>query len=141
MSGFLLDTNVISEITRPRPDQGVIKWIESTDESLLHLSVLTLGEIRKGIALLPEGRRRVSLESWLDHDLLLRFSGRILPIDLEVADRWGRISAGATAKRTPLPVIDCLLASTAMHYNLTLVSRDLTYSGIPGVDLFNPWRS
>jgi toxin FitB len=141
VSGFLLDTNVISEITRPRPDQGVIKWIESTDESLLHLSVLTLGEIRKGVALLPDGRRRVSLEAWLDRDLIVRFSGRILPIDLEIADRWGRISASATAKRTPLPVIDCLLGSTAMHYNLTLVSRDETCSGIPGIELFNPWRS
>ncbi len=140
MSGFLLDTNVISEILRPRPDPGVITWIENTDEALLHLSVLTLGEIRKGIALLPDGRRRVSLESWLNRDVMLRFSGRILPIDLEVADRWGRISGSAAAKRSPLPVIDCLLAATALHHNLTLVSRDETCSGIPGIELFNPWR-
>lgn len=141
MSGFLLDTNVISEITRPRPDPGVVKWIESTDESILYLSVLTVGEIRKGISLLSDGRRRVSLESWLNHDLMLRFSGRILPIDLEIADRWGRISGSEAARRSPIPVIDCLLAATAIHYNLTLVSRDEAYSSIEGVGLLNPWRS
>jgi len=141
VSGFLLDTNVISEITRPRPDPGVVKWIESTDESILYLSVLTVGEIRKGISLLSDGRRRVSLESWLNHDLMLRFSGRILPIDLEIADRWGRISGSEAARRSPIPVIDCLLAATAIHYNLTLVSRDEAYSSIEGVGLLNPWRS
>lgn len=75
MTGFLLDTNVISELVRLRPDPRVTKWIDATDESLLHLSVLTLGEIRKGIALLADGRRRVSLESWLAYDLWIRFAG------------------------------------------------------------------
>lgn len=141
MSAFLLDTNVISEITRPRPNAGVVKWIESTDELLLHISVLTLGEIRKGISLLSDGRRRVALEAWLGRDLMLRFSGRILPVDLPVADRWGRISAAATAKGSPMPVIDCLIAATAMHQQLTLVSRDETYSGLTGLEVLNPWRS
>ena len=89
MSGFLLDTNVVSELVRPRPHPGVVRWIATTNESLLHLSVLTLGEIRKGIASRPDAGRRAKLESWL-HDLVLRFSSRILPIDLAIADRWGR---------------------------------------------------
>ena len=139
MSGFLLDTNVISELVRPRPDSRVVKWIDSTAESLLYLSVLTLGEIRTGITSLVDGRRRVSLESWLDHDLTARFSGRILPIDSAVADRWGRISANAKAKGSPMPVIDGLLAATAMQFDLTVVSRDETFHKLPSLEVFNPW--
>ena len=140
MSGFLLDTNVISEIVRPRPSANVVRWIEAADESLLHISVLTLGEIRKGIALLSDGRRRMSLESWLDKDLAHRFSGRILSIDRGIADRWGRISAHAKAAGFPLPVIDSLLAATAMQHDLVVVSRDETYKGVAGLELFDPWR-
>ena len=139
MSGFLLDTNVISELVRPRPDSRVVKWIDSTAESLLYLSVLTLGEIRTGITSLVDGRRRVSLESWLDHDLTTRFSDRILPIDSAVADRWGRISANAKAKGSPMPVIDGLLAATAMQFDLTVVSRDETFHKLPSLEVFNPW--
>ncbi len=140
MSGFLLDTNLISELVRPRPNSGVIDWIKSTDESILHISVLTAGEIRKGIAVLADGRRRTSLESWLEHELASRFSGRILPIDQGVADRWGRISAAAKTRGTPLPVVDGLLAATALHFNLTVVSRDKTYAAVAGLDCFNPWH-
>ena len=89
MSGFLLDTNVISELVKPRPEANVTAWIERTDESLLYLSVLTLGEIRRGIAVLPQSRRRATLEAWLDKDLRTRFEDRILAIVQEVADRWG----------------------------------------------------
>ena len=99
MSGFLLDTNVISELVKARPDPGVTQWIEATDEILLYLSVLTLGEIRKGISSLPDAKRRTALEAWLDRDLALRFSNRILSIDQAVADRWGRL-AGSAAART-----------------------------------------
>lgn len=141
MSGFLLDTNVISELVRPLPNVCVVKWIQSTEESLLYLSVLTLGEIRKGITQLAASRRRASLESWLDHDLSHRFAGRILPVDASVADRWGRLSANARTTGTPLPVIDGLLAATALHHNLTLVTRDENYSVVIGVEVFNPWRS
>ena len=110
MSRFLLDTKVISEIVRPRRSANVVKWIEAADESILHISVLTLGEIRKGIALLSDGRRRMSVESWFDKDLAHRFSGRILSIDRAIAERWGRISAHAKATGSPLPVIDRLLS-------------------------------
>lgn len=141
MSGFLLDTNVISELVRFRPDPRVTRWIENTDEALLHLSVLTLGEIRKGIALLADGRRRVSLESWLAHDLSIRFAGRILDIDTATADRWGRLSAAAKNVGRPLGVIDGLLAATAIQRDMTLASRDESYSTIASLALFNPWES
>lgn len=88
MKGFLLDTNVISELVRRKPEKKVIDWVRATDESLMYLSVLTIGEIRKGIALHPDAARRTKLEAWLASDLMLRFAGRVLAIDQNVADRW-----------------------------------------------------
>lgn len=139
MSGFLLDTNVISELVKGKPEPRVTKWIESTEEVLLYLSVLTLGEIRKGIASLPNSTRRAALESWLDHDLTLRFSGRILPIDQQVADRWGKIAGSAAARRSPLPVIDGLFAATAQQHNLIFVTRNTRDIAATGVPSFDPW--
>ena len=140
MSGFLLDTNVISELIKPRPEKTVTAWIESTDESLLCLSVLTLGEIRRGIAVLPQSRRRANLEAWLDKDLPARFEGRILPIDQEVSDRWGLLTAAARNSGIVLPVIDGLLAATALEHNLTFVTRDIGQIPSMGVAVFNPWQ-
>jgi len=139
VSGFLLDTNIISELAKARPEAKVTAWIEATDENLLYLSVLTLGEIRKGITSLPDVARRNVIERWLENDLVVRFSGRILPVDLAVADRWGRISGSASARRSPLPVIDGLLAATAQQHGLTLVSRDVRHLARTGVSTFNPW--
>ena len=124
MSGFLLDTNVIAELIRSNPDPKVTKWIDATNEELLFLSVLTLGEIRKGVVLLPRNARRSALEAWLSSDLPLRFSGRILDIDQEVADRWGQLSGIASARGAKVAVIDGLLAATASHHNLVLVTRN-----------------
>ena len=140
MSGFLLDTNIISELVKPKPDVNVTEWVENTDESLLHLSVLTLGEIRRGIASLPQSRRRATLEAWLDKDLRMRFEDRILPIDDEVADRWGLLTAAARNSGIVLPVIDGLLAATALEHNLTLVTRDTGQIPSMGVAVFNPWQ-
>jgi predicted nucleic acid-binding protein len=140
MSGFLLDTNVISELVKRRPESSVATWIQATDESLLHLSVLTLGEIRRGIAALPKARRRASLEAWLESDLRSRFHGRILSIDDEVADRWGLLTAQAKTKGVVVPVIDGLLAATALHHNLTFVTRDTGNITGAGVAVFNPWE-
>ncbi len=139
MSGFLLDTNVISELIKRKPEPKVATWVDSTDESLLHLSVLTLGEIRKGIGLLDDASRRVALEAWLDSDLAIRFAERILLIDQAVADRWGRLAADAALAKSPLPVIDGLLAATALDHNLTLVTRNTRDIATTGVSLFNPW--
>ena len=140
MSGFLLDTNIVSELVKRKPEPRVTAWIDSIDENLLYLSVLTLGEIRKGIVSLRDTSRRVVLEAWLDSDLTLRFADRILPIDRTVADRWGRLAADAVAARSPLPVIDGLLAATALDRNLTLVTRNTKDVGVTGVPLFNPWN-
>ena len=140
MSGFLLNTNVISELVKPRPEANVTAWIERTDESLLYLSVLTLGEIRRGIAVLPQSRRRATLEAWLDKDLRTRFENRILGIDLEVADRWGLLTAATRNGGIVLPVIDGLLAATALEHNLTFVTRDTGQIPSMGIAVFNPWE-
>ena len=139
MNGFLLDTNVISELVKPRPNAGVTKWISSVEEESLYLSVLTFGEIRKGINLLPANARRASLESWLERDLVIRFAGRILPIDREVADRWGQISAEISIKKKVLPVIDGLIAATALERNLTAVTRNSGDIELTKVPVLNPW--
>jgi predicted nucleic acid-binding protein len=141
VSGFLLDTNIISELVKRKPEPKVTTWIDSTDENLMYLSVLTLGEIRKGIALVRDAARRVVLEAWLDSDLILRFAERILPIDRAVADRWGRLAAAAATAKSMLPVIDGLLAATALDQNLTLVTRNTKDITVTGVPVFNPWNS
>src|SRR5260370_29165696 len=122
MSGFLLDTNCISELVSNQPEPRVLDWMEAAHESLLYLSVLTLGEIRKGVAGLPQSKRRTHLESWLELELQARFSWRILSIDKAVADRWGVLAAGAKHAARPLSAIAGLLAATDFHYGLTLVS-------------------
>jgi len=139
VNGFLLDTNVISELIKPQPDENVLRWIAKTDEALLFLSVLTLGEVRYGIEKLNPGKRRGRLESWLAADLRLRFHERILTIDDGIAQRWGALSATAARKGRPVPVIDGLLAATALHHDLMLVTRgdgDVSGTGVP---LLDPW--
>jgi len=114
-------------------------WMDAADEALLFLSVLTLGEIRKGAGALPQGKRRTQLETWLEVELQSRFAQRILPIDSAVADRWGVLIAEAQRVGRSVPVIDGLLAATAIQYNLTLVSRNARdFVGIP-VQTLNPW--
>jgi toxin FitB len=140
MSGFLLDTNCISESVRAKPDPRVLQWLAAADESVLYLSVLTLGEIRKGVASLPQSRRRTLLETWLEVDLKLRFAGRILSIDVSIADRWGLLAATAKRKGAPLSAIDGLLAATALHHNLTLVSRNEDDFAATPVPILNPWK-
>lgn len=140
MNGFLLDTNVVSELIKVEPNLKVVRWIEQTDETIFFLSVLTLGEIRNGIDRLNPGRRRGRLESWLALDLRLRFQDRILAISDAIAERWGALSAAAAKKGRPLPVIDGLLAATALHHDLTVVTRndaDVRGTGVPAL---NPWR-
>jgi predicted nucleic acid-binding protein len=140
MKGYLVDTNCISEAVRLRPDPRVMSWLEGADEDLLYLSVLTLGEIRKGVASLPQGRRRASLESWLNLELQARFSGRILSIDEAIADRWGLLAATAKNKGRGLSAIDGLLAATAIQHNLTIVSRNDADFADTQVPVVNPWK-
>jgi predicted nucleic acid-binding protein len=141
VSGFLLDTNCVSELVRVKPDPRVLEWMEAADETLLHLSVLTLGEIRKGLAALPQGKRRTRLEAWLEVDLRDRFFGRILPVDAAVADRWGLLAAQARRNGATLPIVDGLLAATALHHNLTMVSRNVCDFAAAQVPVLNPWET
>lgn len=140
MSGFLLDTNCISEMVRPRPDQHVVEWVEAAEETLLYLSVLTLGEIRKGLAALMQSKRRTRLEAWLEVELQARFAGRILDVDTAVANRWGWLSAEAKRAGKALSVIDGLLAATALEHNLTIVSRNVSDFSSSRVPVLNPWQ-
>lgn len=133
---YLLDTNVISETIRRQPNKSVIGWLEQVPSDLLHVSVLTLGELRKGIEILPEKRKRERLRLWLAHDLPAWFEGRVLSIDRAVAERWGRLLAEV---RRPVPAIDSLLAATALHFELRLVTRNIADFDYPGLEVMNPW--
>lgn len=139
MSGFLLDTKVIFELVKARPQPRVTSWIESTNESLLYLSVLSIGEIRGGVATLPQTKQRVTLEAWLQANLRSRFHGRILAIDDDVADRFGLLIAQAQKNRVVLPLVDGLLAATALHHNLTYVTRHADHIATMGIEVFDPW--
>ena len=141
MSGFLLDTNCISELVRPKPERRVMEWMEAADEAMLYLSVLTVGEIRKGLAALPQGKRRTQLEAWLEVQLQARFAGRIVPIEAAIADRWGLLAAEAKRRGTVLPIIGGLLAATAIHHNLTVVSRNISDFTNIQVPVLNPWEA
>jgi toxin FitB len=141
MSGFLLDTNCISELVRPKPELRVLDWMEAADETMLYLSVLTMGEIRKGLAGLAQGKRRTLLETWLEVELQARFVGRIVPIDAAIANRWGQLSADAKRVGKPLSIIDGLLAATALHHNLTVVSRNTGDFTNTHVQVLNPWEA
>ena len=139
MTGFLLDTNCISELIRVEPEPHVVQWIEEIDERLLYISVLTIGEIRKGIAGLVAGKQRSKLESWLELELKTRFSNRILPIDDEVVERWVVLSARSKAQGMPLALIDGLLAATALHHQLAIVTRNVADFIQTDVSIVSPW--
>jgi len=134
---YLIDTNVLSELRRRTPDPAVVAWFEERPATTLHLSVLTLGEIRKGIEALDHGRRKLGLLDWLETDLPAFFAGRILPIDEAVADRWGHLLAAAGR---PLPAIDSLLAATALTHGLALVTRNVNDFPAQELEIINPWR-
>ncbi|MEN9865795.1 MAG: hypothetical protein RL748_1385 [Pseudomonadota bacterium] len=134
---YLLDTNVISELRRKKPDTGVLEWFAGRRASTLFLSVLTLGELRKGVELVLVPDRRMALLDWLESELPNYFQGRILPVDAGVADRWGRMLASAGR---PVPAIDSLLAATAVCHGLTLVTRNIRDFNDFGMDMINPWH-
>lgn len=137
----LLDTCVISEFVKPRPNAAVLEWLDRCDETGLYLSVLTLGEIRKGVEKLPNTKRRRALHAWLDQDLTPRFDGRILDVTREVALAWGAIQGQSERSGSALPVIDALIAATALTYDLTVVTRNESDMGRSGALVFDPWRN
>ena len=133
---YLIDTNVLSELRRKQPDPTVVRWFSQRPASTLYLSVLTLGEIRKGIEGVADAAPRLALLDWLETALPAFFAGRILPIDTGVADRWGRLVAQAGR---PLPVIDSLLAAPAAPHGLILVTRNLRDVQGLGAQVLDPW--
>jgi toxin FitB len=138
--GYLLDTNIVSELMRPRPNPRVSAWVDATPEDLMHLSVISLGEIRKGIDLLAEDDpRRAALQTWLGRDLRVRFAGRLLTFDDRVAERWGQIEAVAKRKRVTIPTLDAQLAATALQHGLTFATRNTAHVRHIAVPAFNPW--
>lgn len=134
---YLLDTCMISELTSNQPNQKVVAWIDSEDDARLHLSVITIGEIQRGIIRLPESRRRTELDEWLREGLLVRFNGRILPLTVDIMLTWGNLTA---AGRT-LPAVDSMIAAIAICHNLTLVTRNVKDFDGTDVKILNPWDS
>lgn len=138
---YLLDTNAISEWTKPRPDPGIIVWLDEVDEDRTYLSVITVGELRKGIDRLASGRRRDRLDRWLDGELRARFGDRILPVNVAVADEWGKLLARAEKAGRALGGIDALIAATAIVHDLQVVTRNVDHFRPAGVDVICPWQA
>lgn len=136
---FLLDTNVISEAVKPRPNHHVLAFLHETDEDRFCISVITLAEIGRGIALLPPSRRRTKLESWLQQDVASRFASRILPIDEHIAYHFAELTAKAQKGGAPLYVMDAFLAATAVTKGQVLVTRNDKDFASLGIAVFNPW--
>lgn len=138
---YLLDASVISEWKKRPPDSKVMRWFASVDEESLWLSVVTLAELRFGIARLPGGRRKEALLNWLHNDIAARFYGRIVAVELRVADAWGATTAKSWSLGNPLPVLDAYLAATASVYEMTIVTRNIRHFQNLGIPLLNPWEA
>ena len=137
---YLLDTCVLSELVTKQPEPKVVEFVDSLDPDDVYLSVITIGEIVKGIEKLPTSRRKQELHAWLKEDLLSRFQGKIIPIDEDVIVGWGFLTARAEAAGRPMPAIDSLIAATAQANNLTLVTRNVEDFNASGVEIVNPWE-
>lgn len=133
---YLLDTHVISELFKKHPEPKVSGWLKEADQDSLFLSVLTLGEIRKGIEKMEQGSRKARLVQFLEKDVPAQFEERILSVDFEVAETWGLLEAQSGR---PLPMVDALLAATALTHNLTLVTRNTRDFSFSRLKLLNPW--
>jgi len=136
---FLLDTNVVSEWVKPRPNANVVRWLAETDEDRVFLSVITFAEIRLGVEEMVAGWRRDGLTRWLQVELPARFEGRILGVDLAVAEGWGDLMARGSKIGLNLSVIDAFFAATAAAHGLTLVTRNTKHFERLGASLINPW--
>ncbi|PBC05517.1 type II toxin-antitoxin system VapC family toxin [Mesorhizobium sp. WSM3860] len=136
---LLLDTNVLSEVTRPAPDARVLEWLDGLDEDRSFISVVSIAEIRRGVALMNEGRKREALAEWLARDLPQRFEHRVLPVDESVALAWGDLMGLAKRRGRGLSSMDGLIAATAIAQQLTLATHNTKdFEGL-GIELFDPW--
>ena len=136
---FLVDTNVISEWVKPRPDEGVAAWLSDVDEDRVYISVISLAELHHGVERMPLGARRRRLDEWLKEELALRFEERILLIDRAVAEAWGRIVARCATAGRPISAMDGFIAATAVTHSLILVTRNVSDFEFSVKDIVNPW--
>jgi toxin FitB len=136
---YLLDTCLVSELVKKEPNPAVVSWLDEQDEQKLFLSVLNLGELQKGISKLPDGTKKNELQAWVALDLVERFTGRILEIDLDTALCWGRLQGEAEQAGEKLPVMDSLIAATAAAHGLIVVTRNVRDIERCRVRVFNPW--
>ncbi len=139
MIGFLLDTNIPSELVRAQPEPRVTAWLAEQDLVNLHLSVVSCGELRKGITILAPGRRKTELEAWYGEYLLKKFAGRILPLTQSIAERWGSLEAQQQLVGRPIQIADAQIAATALEYGLALVTRNVRHFERLGITILNPW--
>jgi tRNA(fMet)-specific endonuclease VapC len=138
---YLLDTNVISELIARQPNQKVLDWLDSLDPSTVYLSVVTIGEIRKGIEKLPPSKRKDALQTWLETDLLLRFHGNILDISVEIMLIWGELTGRLENQGKPIAALDALIAATALQGKLRLITRNNSDFQHTGATIDNPWQA
>lgn len=136
---YLLDTCVLSELIKKNPSAKVVKWVSKTEETHLFISVLTIGEIHKGIEKLPESKKKEKLHKWVNYDLKERFKNRIIDFDLQTATVWGKIQAQSELSGKGMPTIDGQIVATGISYELTVVTRNITDMEISGATLLNPW--
>ncbi len=136
---YLLDTCVLSELVEKKPDQRVVEWISDIEESKFFVSALTMGEIHKGIEKMPNNGRRKMLLQWVDEDLQERFRGRIIPFDFQTAVVWGKMQAKAEMSGKTMPIIDGMIAATAITHSLAVATRNISDMEAGGAVLVNPW--
>lgn len=140
MNGYLLDTNVFSELTKPAPAPHVEDFLRRSKDRVF-ISVFSIGEVRKGIALTPSANRRAELEDWLDNEIMPWLGARVLPVTLHIAERWGDLAAQLKVKGKPRPVVDAILAATAFRHDLVVATRNVADYDDMGVMVMNPWES
>jgi len=137
---YLLDTCVISELVTKKPNPKVVDFIDSLDPDDVFLSVITIGEIVKGIEKLSGSKRKQKLNDWLKENLLARFDGKIIPLDTDVLIEWGTLTARVESKGKPMPAIDSLIAATVSMHKMTLVTRNVDDFASAGIEIVNPWE-
>jgi len=137
---YLLDTCVISEFVKPKPEKRVLDWLNTLDVERVYLSVVTLGEIQRGISEKTASNRRTALEEWLNVELVAQFAGRILLLDGDTLITWGQMTAPLKAQGKPMSVMDSLIAATALHHKMILATRNRSDFEHVGLSLFNPWE-
>lgn len=137
---YLLDTCVISEVIKKKPNENVLAWLQAQDEASLYLSILTFGEIEKGIEKSADQNRKAKLKLWVEDDLKQRFAGRIIPIDMNVVTQWGSIQGLAELAGRVMPTMDGLIAVSGVANNCIVVTRNLSDMEQSMAELFNPWE-